>query len=168
MPVVEEAVVAKAVTTSAAAPVSVSETKKSKQMVKSRKDSPDLTGLLEMIQEAVLTKDDLQTLVDSILARQSEDSWTTKSTKQDPLTLLRKQLEEAQANLEAERANSSSAQAKIKEMNSKVLSAERTSSTATQQIQEMQVNLFLSLNSPNSLFLSLSVLDLTTIMTKQY
>ena len=63
----------------AAAPVS----KKTKS--KSSKAVSDLAEIINIVQQAPLTKDQMQTLVESIISKmESEDSWTTKVRMTSP------------------------------------------------------------------------------------
>lgn len=53
--------------------------------------------------------------------------------------VLRKQLEDVQNALSEEQANSQSAQARIRELNNRTQAAEKSSSNANQQLQDLQV-----------------------------
>ena len=62
-----------------------------------------------------------------------------QGAKPDPVAVLRKQLDEAQAALADEKSNLASAQSKIKEITGKWAHAEKVSSTTGGQVAELQV-----------------------------
>lgn len=84
MPVKETVVTEVSVTPQSAAPVAAPAkrvgggSKRSGSGKSGGSGSMDLQSVMSLIQEAALSKDETQMLVEMILARPAEDSWTTK------------------------------------------------------------------------------------------
>ncbi|XP_067941309.1 kinectin-like isoform X2 [Watersipora subatra] len=155
-PVVDEIIVSAATSAQSAAPQPIVE-----EMIVAKMDAPvqrpalpakkpkarsktvhELEDIIRLVGEAALSKDQMQALINSVMERmESDDSWTTKSAKPDPVTALRKQLEEVQNAYAEEISNVASAQAKIKDVTNKWTAAEKQSAASASQVQELQKRL---------------------------
>ncbi|XP_023242830.1 ribosome-binding protein 1-like isoform X1 [Centruroides sculpturatus] len=133
-------------------PVTAGVSKKRKAKVEHFENGDFISGakLLNLMKNAILTDVDVQTLINFLLNKQGEASGWMK--KNDPVTTLKKQLQEKEQALEVEQKQTQAATSKLRELRkelnqekSKLTAVEQTSrekiSQLQQEIQAMQVRM---------------------------
>lgn len=125
------------------APVSLNAPKKKKAKLEHFENSDVISGskLLNLVKNAILTDMEVQTLINFLLNKQGDSSGWMK--KNDPVTTLKKQLQEKELALEVEQKQTQAATSKLREIRkelnqekSKLMAAEQTSRDKIAQLQQ--------------------------------
>ncbi|XP_059160566.1 ribosome-binding protein 1-like isoform X10 [Physella acuta] len=120
------------------------EKRSSKQKANIEEAQVNGSKLISSVKSAKLSDSEVQTLIDILLNRQGltpspavSESWNKKSQKGDPLSLLKKQLEEKEKALQEEQLQTASANSRLRDLKNEITSEKTKFSALEKKFQEV-------------------------------